>query len=162
MEAKRATILGLSFGNRFVGYAVARDHELLEWGVKNFRGSWSKAKQKEIWTFCQGLIQLHMATGIAIKISHPSRMPCGMGEVCKKLTALVAVLGITACFITIQEIKIFCSGTDKGKRDVVETYAKEQYPEYFGNLNTNSEYMKRYYGKLFEAVVCALMFNEKE
>lgn len=162
MEAKRATILGLSISTRILGYAVVRDHELLAWGVKSFAGAWSGAKQQAIIGFCKKMLHDYGVSGIALKHQHPSRMSCGMGIVCNKLTALVAVLGITLCSLTIREIKVFCSGTDKGKRDVVEAYAKEQYPEYFVNLHTNSEYMKRYYGKLFEAVVCALMADDKE
>lgn len=162
MEAKRTTILGLSISTRIVGYVVLRDHELLTWGVKSFTGAWSEAKRKEIIGFCKSMLHDYAVTGIALKSIHPSRMSCGMGVVCTQLTALVVTLGIAICSLTIQEIKMFCCGTDRGKREVVEVFAREQYPEYFGNLNTDSEYMNRYYGKLFEALVCAMMVEKSK
>jgi Holliday junction resolvasome RuvABC endonuclease subunit len=82
---KTIKIIGISPGTRYVGYAVLYDSELIDWGVKNIEGKWSKEKQKKIMAFISDLIGQHNPDVLSIKTLHPSRSSTNLDQLVQKI-----------------------------------------------------------------------------
>ena len=67
MDKKPLKILGLNPGTRYLGMAVFQGPELRDWGVKTFKGQWSKEKLKKIKEIVSDLISRYDLNTLAIK-----------------------------------------------------------------------------------------------
>lgn len=65
---KRNIILGISPGTRYVGYAVMIDGELVDWGLKSFKGKWSNKKKSQILSSIQAIVARYFLQKINVKV----------------------------------------------------------------------------------------------
>jgi Holliday junction resolvasome RuvABC endonuclease subunit len=158
---RTGSILGICPGTRFVGIAIIRDKELVQYHVKAFFGVWSHQKLRTIVSMVVTAIEQHHVTAVAVKI--PDRLPGSPGY-----TQLLGVLnvacerkGIRPRYYAFSDIKArHCAGEHTSAelmKSIAQNYP-ELLPEYQKERKKH-KYKDAYYHKLFEAVAAANMLS---
>lgn len=150
MGHKPETILGISPGTRYLGFAILRHRELLDWGVKAFKGPWSDEKEEKILSFLETLILKWMITGVSSKRVDPTRSSPELLRLRESLRKLVKEYKMGLSEASIKEIK-------DGQRNPMEwvTSLTKRYGEMEGLLEKERRSNVPYYRKVFEAVALA-------
>jgi Holliday junction resolvasome RuvABC endonuclease subunit len=145
-------ILGLNPGTRYLGLAVFQGPELRDWGIRTFKGRWSKKKLKKIREIISGLIRRYDLNTLAIKKIHPARSSAHLNALILELQNLAQEKGLKVEAYSLQEIKDRFKGEGKiNKRALGEIMARE-YPAVFRELKKEQENKAPYFYRLFEAV----------
>ncbi len=160
MEASTA-ILGVSPGTRTMGLAVIRDGELIEWRVKTFKGNWSKGKLDYILGVIWKMCDYFSITTIAIKKVDPLRSSVPLDTLTKHIIAHAEKNGMPIASYSLPELSAVSDKKVRNKHSAVAEYALDAYPavrrEYLKEKNNE----RKYYSKMFEAVLCAHMSRRK-
>lgn len=152
MDKKPLKILGLNPGTRYLGMAVFQGPEIRDWGVKTFKGKWSKDKLKKIKEIVSELISRYDLNTLAIKRVHPSRSSTNLNSLISELKNLARKKGLKICSYSLRELKDqFKEEAKINKRVLAEILARE-YPALFRELQKEQENKNPYFSRLFEAV----------
>lgn len=144
MKRKRNIVLGISPGTRSFGYAVLRDGELVNWGLKTYRGKWSKGKQRTILDAVDELIVLHGITGIGAKVNHPSRSSKALESLYRKINQIAKKRNLHISCFTLGQLKL--GNTDK----------QSLVMEFFGTSDARVKINPR----AVLAILASMQFNE--
>ena len=138
MDKKPLKILGLNPGTRYLGMAVFHGPELRDWGVKTFKGQWSKEKLKKIKESISDLISQYDLNTLAIKRLHPSRSSANLNALVSEIKTLARRKGLMVYAYSLQEIKDrFKEESKINKRALAERLARE-YPALLRELSQRS------------------------
>ncbi|MEM2991372.1 MAG: crossover junction endodeoxyribonuclease RuvC [Halobacteria archaeon] len=143
--------MGISPGTRYMGIAVFSGTELLDWGVKNIEGRWSKEKMKEAGLAISNLIERYQINVLAVKEFHPSRSSANLNQLVKGIRELARRKKLKIHQYSIKELEdFFCPEGRINKEELAELVAK-RYPVLFHELNKEKANRNPYYIKMFEA-----------
>ena len=153
------TILGISAGTTRTGMCILKDDVLVYGRVRDYRKVWSDAKLRVIIRDYRHYILKYNVSAIIVKISPLKKHTPALRKVLKRLEGLAAEYGILFDLITKTELKSF---TNTRSTSELIDYTRRTYPDlnvFFdkGMLNEHS-----YNKKLFEAVLSAHVFKEKQ
>jgi Holliday junction resolvasome RuvABC endonuclease subunit len=152
MPQKPLKILGLNPGTRYLGIAVFQGPELRDWGVKTFKGQWSKEKLKKIKENILELISRYDLNTLAIKELHPARSSANLKALICELKDLARGKGLKVYSYPLQKMKgRFKEESKINKKTLAEILARE-YPALLRELAKERENRKPYFWRLFEAV----------
>lgn len=148
-------ILGLSPGTRCTGFAVLQGGELRDWGVKGFRGAWSRAKLRKA-TRTIGQLQLrHGVDIVAMKCPQPSRTSPALTHLVEEIAALSARRGLMLFEYSIEDILAhFAPGERINKARLAELVAS-QHPILYPTFEVEKQRKNPYHMRMFEAVAAA-------
>jgi RNase H-fold protein (predicted Holliday junction resolvase) len=154
MRLKPSIILGLSPGNKSMGYAVMSEEELIDWGVKNFRGKWSNSKKNKILRTIQNMISAFQPSMLAIKVNQTSLSSKNPNMIYRSIKENTKKIRLKSAFLSIEELKRTCAEA-RNKQEMVK-YLKQRFPELNKNLpmkgtDTNS--------KEFEAIAAIISIS---
>jgi hypothetical protein len=105
MRQKPNIILGISPGTRAMGWAVLSDGELVDWGVKNFKGKWSQQSEEKSLQFIVNMLNDYMITTLAIKRINPSKSSSGLDRLYSHIIATAHLNQIEIKSASNMEIK---------------------------------------------------------
>jgi Holliday junction resolvasome RuvABC endonuclease subunit len=157
---KTIKIIGISPGTRYVGYAVLYDSELIDWGVKNIEGKWSKEKQKKIMAFISDLIGQHNPDVLSIKTLHPSRSSTNLDQLVQKIKDISNRKRLRIQQYSIKELESFFYPDGRiNKRALAEKVA-EKYSVLSHELKREKTIRNPYYIRMFEAVALGALCGQ--
>jgi len=152
MPENKLHILGINPGTKYTGFAVFWGPELRDWGVKTFKGRWSKEKMKRIREVISGYIHQYSINILAIKKLHPSRCSANLKKLVIEIKNYCRRKGLKIFSHSIQELEAYFSKEKKiNKKALAEIMALE-YPALFHELEKERRNKNPYFWRLFEAV----------
>ena len=149
---KTIKIIGINPGTRYIGFAVFCGSDLVDWGVKNIEGKWSKKKIEKVTSVISNLTEHHRANVLSIKALHPSRSSANLDRVVSGIKELSKRKGLKICQYSINELEsFFCPGEKINRRDLTEMVAS-RYPILSHELDKERTIINPYHVRMFEAV----------
>jgi len=153
------TILGISVGTTRTGVCVLKDGVLQDRRVHDYKTMWSDGKLHAILKDYRHYILKHNVTAIILKIPPLNNHTPAVRRLLRRLEALAREYSIMFDLITKTELKSF---TGARSTDELIDYTRRLYPElnvlYDKGISNHHNYNK----KLFEAVLSAHVFQEKQ
>ena len=135
-----------------MGFAIMSDGELVDWGVKNFKGKWSKKRENKILQIFQRLVIDYQVSGIAVKISHSTRRSKNLERIYLLIRTSTKERGLKLSEFSIEKIKQNCLKA-KNKQEVVR-FLKRRFPELNGDVSRKT---KDSYFRQFEAIAVTIV-----
>lgn len=159
MRNINCSILGISPGNKQTGFAILKNNELVEWGIKTFNGKWSKTKLMAILECLEDIIERYKATGIVVKKIDDKQISFQVEEIIKGLKGISSNLSIPLKILNLSEIKEkYLLEQKPTKKNLVEEITRK-YPELLLEYKKENKNLNSYYLKLFEAVALASIYD---
>ncbi len=153
MAAK--AVLGISPGTRVMGLAVIHDGELLEWRVKTFKETFSKAKIEAVLEMLRKLWEYHNIDLIAIKKIDPLRNSPQLDRLMRNLVKYARRHGVKVQKYSLAELDYdMRKGKGAPKEQLAEQVA-EKHAELRSAYLRERNNRKEYHIKMFEAVAIA-------
>ena len=147
-------ILGISLGTRNIGFALMRNGELKDYGVKCFKQKWTRTKESEILSSIEKLVEYDEATAIALKSPDPIRSSKRLNHLNDRLLKALEKGKVKVCSYSLLTVKIGLGIKDK-RKDGFLWHISELYPElrkpYLKEINNRHSY----YDRMFEAIALA-------
>jgi hypothetical protein len=135
-----------------MGYAIISDGELVDWGVKNFKGKWSKKRENKILQIFERLVIDYQVSGIAIKISRSAQRSKNLERIYLLIQTSTQERRLRLSEFSIEELKQNCLKA-KNKQELMN-FLKRRFPElnkYSSSESTND------FIRLFEAIAVAVL-----
>ena len=148
-------IIGINPGTRYLGIAIFQDSELRDWGVKNFRGKWSKEKKEKIINTILSLIKQYEPSILALKKLHPSRSSQNLRYMVAKIKEFSKRKGLKVYQYSIKDLENFFLPEEKTNKKKLTKILTSEYPDLFHDLNREKNNKNPYYIRMFEAVALA-------
>jgi len=161
MEASTA-ILGVSPGTRTMGLAVLRRGELIEWRVKTFKGNWSKEKRDYILGTIKRMCDYFQVTAIAVKKVDPLRSSTPLNVLTAHLIAHAQRNGMPIAAYSLPELSALSGAKQRNMHGAIAELTLDAYPEVRREYLKEKNNKRKYYFKMFEAILCAHMSHRKE
>jgi len=155
MPKKPLKIIGINPGTRHLGIAIFQDSELRDWGVKVFRGRWSKAKKEKIIKTLLSFIDQYESSILAIKKLHPSRSSQNLRQVVARIKEFSKRRNLKVYQYSIKELERFFHPEEKLNKKKLTKILTSEYPDLFHELNREKKNKNPYYIRMFEAVALA-------
>lgn len=152
MRQKPNIILGISPGTRAMGWAVLSDGELVDWGVKNFKGKWAKKKENKILNTFEKLLHEYHISKVAMKKICPMQYSRNLKRVNALMKFSVKEKELMLSVISLEKLKQHC-GKVRNKQAMVE-FLKSKYHEINNKPTTKIRVTSI---KEFEAIATALI-----
>lgn len=145
-------ILALNPGTRYLGLAVFHGPELRDWGIRTFKGRWSRKKLKKIRKVVSGLIRRYGLTTLALKKLHPARSSANLNALVLELQNLAREKGLKVQAYTLQELKDRFKGEKRINKKVLAEIVAREYPAIYREFTKERQNKTPYFYRLFEAV----------
>jgi Holliday junction resolvasome RuvABC endonuclease subunit len=156
MAKDRRTVIGISPGSRHTGFAVIRNGDLREWGVKVLHGKRSQKKLEYTKQLIVELIDLYDPAALSIKELHPSRRSPYLRALVSAFKAVARNRKIPIFEYGIESLKEESAATENinNKLKLAEIMTAK-YPVLFRELNEERSHKIPYRVRMFEAVALA-------
>jgi len=152
MTKKNPKILAVNPGTRYLGIAVFKGPELLDWRVKVVKGKWSKEKLQKIMMLLYSFIERHEPNVLAIKKLHRSRSSKNLNCLVNRIKQSSRRKGLKVYQYSIKDLEAFFFSEDKAnKNKLVETLASK-YPFLVHEFKKENANKNSYHIRVFEAV----------
>jgi hypothetical protein len=127
-----------------MGYAIMSDGELVDWGVKNFKGKWSKERENKILQIFQRLVIDYQVSGIAIKISRSTQRSRNLERIYLLVRTTTKERRLKLSEFSIEELKQNCAKA-KNKQELIQ-FLKRRFPELNRDLprKTQDSYVRQF------------------
>lgn len=155
-------VLGISLGTRVIGYAVFKDNELLDWGLKTCKGTWSTKKLKKMHQIITEVIRANEVTEVAVKVPDVIPSSKGFTQLMGSLNILFQEMGVSSSFLTLTDLKqCYYKNTKMNKCGLMEHIIAihSELSIAYAHIPDNR---KQYYMKVFEAVAAASIVQAKK
>lgn len=155
MENATETILGISPGTTWLGIAVLRNGELIDWRVYRPKYTWSKAKHQRVMTYLNFLIDRYEVTGIALNPSAGKKNTVALKELYSGIRATARSQKLALSEYSFQElVRYTCTENIEQKKDLPQAII-QHFPELTALCLKEKKNWNAYYIKMFEAVAAA-------
>ena len=155
-------MLGISPGTRTMGLAVLRHGELIEWRIKTYKGVWSKEKLAYILRAIEKMCDYYQVTSVAIKKVDPRRASPQLEVLTEHLIAFAKEKQFSIATYSLPELMEATGRQQRNLHYAIEESMLERYPIVRKEYQKERNNKRRYYAKMFEAVLCAYMQYMKE
>ena len=163
MQRKPITILGISPGAKYLGIAVFRGSELLDWRIKVTKGKWSNEKYRKTIEILSEFVDRYKPDMFSVKRLHPSRSSVGLNRLVQKIIALSEKKGIRFYQYGIKELEAFFYPEGQSNKKKMAEIIASEYPALYGELDLERRNKNLYYLRMFEAVgLGAACFRETD
>jgi len=150
-----ANVLGISLGTRFIGIAVLKDRELINWKVLSFQAKWSDEKLKVIVRSITQLVEKNVIDSVAVKIPDDIPISTGFMQLVSGINVLFERKKIEVYYYSLTDLKRHYCKIDTAKKGSLVEYMLERYPDLIREHMKELQNQKPYYDKIFEAVAAA-------
>jgi hypothetical protein len=149
------TIIGISLGSRYIGYAILRDTSTLEdWHIHGFKEQWSGTKLRRIIAFLLRIAEFHKATEFAVKLPPLNKKSRLVQKLLKELQAKAIKRGYTFTTYSLEELKAACPAPIKNKRALM-AHVNGLFPCLKRFYDRELAVRNHYHLKVFEAALAA-------
>jgi hypothetical protein len=155
-------VLGISIGTRVTGIAIITStdrNELIAWQSHSFPAQWSNPKMEQIISRYEKYIKTHRVTMVVIKIPRLSHHNNAIRTLLSKLRSLIAFHGCLMDYTTLNELKATLPIENAFD---VQKYIVQQYPVLLPEYNRERINKKPYHHKMFEAVLIAHLWKDRD
>jgi RNase H-fold protein (predicted Holliday junction resolvase) len=153
------TLLGISIGTTRTGICVLRDEVLLDRQIHNYQAAWTDSKLRIIVNKYQYYIRKYNVTDIIVKIPPLGKHTNAVSKILRRVEKLAAENHCEFDLITKIEMK-HITGT-RSTEELIK-YASLLYPELSNLYDKGMGNEHCYYKKLYEAVLAAYIFQERQ
>lgn len=158
---KQKRVLGISAGNRYTGFAVFENNELLEWGIKAFNEAWSEEKLPAIAGMVNEIIERYNINAIALKANHLSRTSKQLEIITDCIVRIAEQRQLAVNTFNLKDIKRhFALEAKDSIWDAIEILVKK-YPELLCQYEKEKQKSYTYYLKMLEAVCVASIVDSE-
>jgi Holliday junction resolvasome RuvABC endonuclease subunit len=157
MHKEPLRILAVNPGTRYLGVAIFRGPEILDWGVKVVGGKTPAEKRKAARLILLELIDQYYPDALAVKRLHPSRSSPCLNELVGQMKILSRRRGLKIYQYSIQEVKDSLAVGNKTNRRKLATLLAAMYPALIYDLQQESQNRNPYRMRMFEAVALAIV-----
>jgi len=144
-------IIGINPGTRYIGFAIFYGSELMDWGIKNIEGRWSKDNLKKAIKIISDMIGHNRSSIISIKQIHPSRSSSNLNQLVARIKELSRRKHLRIYQYSIDDLKTFFHYEKINKRQLAEMITSD-YPFLHYELEKEKAIINPYYVRMFEAV----------
>jgi RNase H-fold protein (predicted Holliday junction resolvase) len=153
------TILGISIGTTRTGVAVLKDGVLLDRHIHNYQATWSDIKLRIITSRYKQYILKRNVTAIIVKIPPLKKHTKSITRILKRIEALAEEYHCEFDLVTKRELKDVTGM--RSTSDLIE-FARRLYPELIAMYEKGKANDHSYYRKLYEAILAAHIFQERQ
>jgi Holliday junction resolvasome RuvABC endonuclease subunit len=153
--------MAINPGSKYLGVAFFERSDLQYWGIKAFKGRYSKEKVKKIKMILSDFINRYGPNILAIKKLHPSRASTNLNQVAVKIRELSRRRGLRICQYSLKDLKNFFSlGIKINKKEMAELTVA-QYPFLTHSFEKEKRNKNPYFIRMFEAIALGIVcFNQ--
>lgn len=160
MKKKDITIIAINPGTRYLGVAVFQRSDLVYWGVKVFKGRWSRKKVVSIRTTFLSLIDQHGATVLVLKKLHHSRSSRNLSRLVESIRQMAKRRKLRVFQYSLGELKEFLALGARMNRMDIAGLAVARYQFLINQLRRERKHKHPYFIRMFEAIVAGILaFN---
>lgn len=152
MPENTLRILGVNPGTKYLGLAVFLGPELRDWGLKTFKGKWSKEKMRRIRGVVSSQITKYGINILVIKKLHPSRSSTNLKKLVIEIKNYCRKKGLKIFSYSIQELEANFSDEKRINKKTLAELLAQEYPEISRELTKERKNKNPYFWRLFEAV----------
>lgn len=160
-EMAATAVLGISPGTRVIGLAVIHNGELIEWRVKTFQESFSKAKMLAILEIIRRLWEYHDVGIVAIKKIDPLRSSPQLDRLMRNLVKHAKRHGVKVKLYSLLELDYDLQTGKQSPKGALAEQVAEKHAELRQAYLRERNNRKEYYIKMFEAVAIAELGYKK-
>lgn len=158
MTGKEVRILAINPGSRYVGIAIFRGQELIEWAVRSSRPAAENLRVKNLGSFLEYIVQRHGIDRLVLKGLHHARSSRELDLLVAKIREWASERDIPVHEFSINEIEASLLSEERGnKRALMETVAA-YYPFLYPELDEEKRNKNPYRVRMFEAVALGMTF----
>lgn len=162
MPNTKPTILAINPGTRYIGIAVLKGQELLDWQVKVVNGKWSLAKLRKITALVDDLIAEHEPTAFVLKRLHPARRSPALEQMCAEILNLAKAHHLAVYEYSIKELEeSLAPSLRANKQNLTETVCS-RFPFLIRELRRERKHDNPYHIRMFEAVALAIVAESQD
>ena len=154
-------ILGINPGSRSLGLAVLKYGVLVDWRVKEFDGTWNKAKLNKLMTTLTRFIRRYKVTVIALKKLHPARSSKALDSLVLSIERYARQNRLTVCQYSIDEMKSHVGNGESVNMMQLSEHIARSNNEVLSEFNQQACNKNKYYMTMFEAVALSLACQSK-
>lgn len=156
MPKKEINILAINPGTKYIGLAVFQGEDLNYWGIKVFKGKWSKEKLEQIKKTLLNLIEQYDISTLILKKLHRSRSSGNLNQLVKAIESLAKKKKLKISIYRLETIRdVLTEGGGINKMDVAELVV-ERYSFLESYLMKEGENKRPYFIRMFEAIAAGL------
>jgi Holliday junction resolvasome RuvABC endonuclease subunit len=160
MPRKEINILAVNPGTKYVGLAVFQGPDLTYWGIKVFKGKWSKKKMDKIKSTLLNLIGRYGITRIVLKKVNHSRSSGNLNQLVGAIEKLSKKKRLKVSLYLLGDIKKVIANDGKiNKMDIAE-FIVAQYPFLSYQLESERKNKHLYFVRMFEAIVAGIITHD--
>jgi Holliday junction resolvasome RuvABC endonuclease subunit len=156
MTNHQPTILGLSPGARYFGFAILCGHDLKDWGIRVIKKKSPEEKLDFGKQILSSLADQHQVNILAIKNLHPSRSSMHLNQLTAALISLARSKGVQICRYPLERVKAAVCGTEKVSKAELANRVCETYPFLSREFEKERASRNPYHTRMFEAVALGL------
>jgi hypothetical protein len=161
MPKEPPRILAVNPGSRYIGIAVFRGSELLDWGVKVVGGRTPSGKLGCVRAILRDCIERYDPDVLSIKRLHRSRSSPRLRDLTRKIIVLSRRRGIEVHLFSIRDLEgAHCAETTKNKRKLAEAVVS-MYPALTHALQHEKANKNPYHIRMFEAVALGIVHSQQ-
>jgi hypothetical protein len=153
-------VLGISIGTRISGIAILNNGELVVWQSHTFPETWSAAKLEKIITRYEKYIRTHKVAMVVVKIPRLTHHNSAITSLLSKLASLVKFHGCLLDYTTRKEVKAKLPALTTSFD--IQTHTLAQSPQLLSEYTAEQTNKKPYHHKMFEAVLIAHLWKDRE
>lgn len=154
-------VLGISPGTRVIGLAVMRDGELIDFRVKSFKETFTRAKMQDILDTIFAFCDYNGVKTICLKKVDPLKSSPQLDRLVRNIQRQAKRHGIKVRSYSLSDLDYDARSKRKLTRDGLAEQVAEKHPElrhaYIRERNNRTEY----YTKMFEAVAMAEQLGDQ-
>jgi RNase H-fold protein (predicted Holliday junction resolvase) len=152
MPRKEINILTVNPGTKYIGLAVFQGPDLTYWGIKAFKGKWSKKKLDKIKSTLLNLIGRYGITRIVLKKVNHSRSSGNLNQLIKAIESLAEKNRLKVSLYRLGDVKkLLGQGAKVNKVDIAGLVVS-QYSFLSSVLEKERKNKHPYFTRMFEAI----------
>ena len=158
MPRKEINILAVNPGTKYIGLAVFQGPDLTYWGIKAFKGKWSKKKMDKIISTILNLLDRYGITRIVLKKVNHSRSSGNLNQLVGAIENLAKKKRLKISLYDLSDIKKFLAKDTKINKMDIAGLVADRYQFLSYQLEKERKHKHPYFVRMFEAIAAG-MFN---
>ena len=150
------TVLAVNPGSRYLGLALFRGQELIDWGIRVIKKRNLEDKLALVKRVVSAMISQHEVTIMAIKQLHPSRTSVNLDRLAAAIAALASSQGLRIYQYPLEQVETAICGTQKVSKGKLAKTISETYSFLSQDLEKEMASRNPYHTRMFEAVALGL------
>lgn len=148
-------ILAVNPGSRYIGIAVFRGADLLDWDVKVTGGATAVQRRMACHRIMADYFEMYRPNILAIKQLHPSRSSLSLDQLVKHIESFCRRRRVTIRRYSIKELEALLCPRLKITKYTLASIVANKHPALLYDLQRESQYRNPYRIRMFEAVALA-------